>query len=152
VLRTTSHRTASKSPESPAYSGRYLALWLLLAGALIGFAAYEFDHTRRQALENGRVEAENLSRITSEHMGLVLDGIDRTLTLFKVAHERKLFPAPMSTLSDAMKLQQETGPERRATCSIVTGGLVASTDPDAGGTSISIADRDYFHEHTHARI
>lgn len=122
----------------------YLALWCLVAAGLVGFARHEIDGHRARTLAAGRAEAENLARVMSEHVGLVLQGADRTLTLFKVAHETQLSPDALARLGEAMKPLHGTEAERRVNQFDAQGRLVASTDPQLVTPAISIADRGYF--------
>ena len=124
--------------------GPYLALWLLVATGVVGFATYELQHNRTAALALGRAEADNLSRVMSDHVGKSLDAIDRTLTLIKVVHEQKLADHTLARLADAMKPVQGTEAERRLNLFDREGRFVASTDPEMSRQGISIADRHYF--------
>ena len=103
----------------------YAALWLLIAAGLIGFARHEIAGHRERTLEAGHAEAENLARVMSEHVGQVFQGIDRTLTLFKVAHEQQLAPDALERLGEAMKPIHGTDAERRVNTFDPSGRFVA---------------------------
>ncbi|HEX4884223.1 MAG TPA: diguanylate cyclase [Casimicrobiaceae bacterium] len=124
----------------------YVALWCLVAAGLVGFARYEIDRNRERALNAGRAEADNLARVMSEHVGQVLQGFDRTLALFKFAHETQLAPHALARLGDAMKPIHGTDAERRVNKFDAEGRFVDSTDPELVSASISIADRVYFRQ------
>ena len=124
----------------------YVALWLLVATALIGFAIYELRHHREAALAAGRAEAENLARVMSEHMQQVLDSADRTLTLVKLVHEQRLAVQPLGAITDAMKPMHGTDAERRINLFDRNGEFVASTDRHLERSGISVADRNYFQQ------
>ncbi|HVE50826.1 MAG TPA: diguanylate cyclase [Casimicrobiaceae bacterium] len=123
----------------------YIALWLVLAAAVVGFAAYELGSNRNADLAAGRAEAENLARIMSEHMQQTLDSTDRMLTLFKLAREHRMSAQSLETLSTAMKPMQGTEAERRVNFFDRDGQFVTSTDRKLAGRAASIADRAYFH-------
>jgi hypothetical protein len=122
----------------------YLALWLVVAAALVGFAGYELRHHREAALGAGRAEAENLARVMSEHMQQVLDSADRTLTLAKIVHEHRLAQEPLGAITDAMKPMHGTEAERRINLFDRDGRFVASTDRHLQRSGVSVADRNYF--------
>jgi diguanylate cyclase (GGDEF)-like protein len=122
----------------------YLALWLVVAAALVGFAGYELRHHREAALGAGRAEAENLARVMSEHMQQVLDAADRTLTLAKIVHEHRLAQEPLGAITDAMKPMHGTEAERRINLFDRDGRFVASTDRHLQRSGVSVADRNYF--------
>ncbi len=122
----------------------YVALWVVVAAGLVAFQVHEIDRHRHAALETGRAEAQNLSLVMSQHMVQVLDATDRTLTLAKLFHERKVMNLAFSELADAMKPMQGTEAERRINLFDRDGRFVSSTDPELRPPSVSIADRRYF--------
>ena len=122
----------------------YVALWVVVAAGLVAFQIHEVDRHRDAALENGRAEAQNLSLVMSQHMAQVLDGTDRTLTLAKLFHERKVVNVAFSRLADAMKPMQGTEAERRINLFDRNGRFVSSTDSELYLPTVSIADRQYF--------
>jgi diguanylate cyclase (GGDEF)-like protein len=122
----------------------YLALWLVVATALVGFAAYELKHHRDAALATGHAEADNLARVMSEHMQQVLDAADRTLTLVKLVHERKLASEPLGAVTATMKPLHGDDPARRVNLFDRHGAFVASTERDLDRSGVSVADRRYF--------
>jgi diguanylate cyclase (GGDEF)-like protein len=122
----------------------YVTLWIGLAAGLVAFQIHEVDRHRRAALEAGRAEAQNLSLVMSQHMAQVLDATDRTLTLAKLFHERKLMNLSFGELADAMKPMQGTEAERQINLFDRGGRFVVSTDADVRLQSVSIADRRYF--------
>ena len=122
----------------------YVALWLVVAAGLVVLQVYEVDRNRRAALETGRAEAQNLALVMSQHMKTVLDGVDRTLTLAKLFHERKVSNVSLSELAEAMRPVEGTEAERRINLFDSNGRFVASTDASVQATSVSIADRRYF--------
>jgi diguanylate cyclase (GGDEF)-like protein len=123
----------------------YVALWLVVAAGLVAFQVHEADRNRQAALERGRAEAQNLSMVMSQHMAQVLEATDRTLTLAKLFHERKVANLSFRELADAMKPMQGTEAERRINLFDRDGNFVGSTDPDLNGlASVSIADRRFF--------
>jgi len=124
----------------------YLALWVAVASGLAGFAAYEIDRHERRVMESGRIEADNLAQVMSERMVQVLDGTDRTLTLFKIVIERRLADPPLERLADAMRPIQGSDAERRVFQFDREGHLVASSDPALSPGSLSIGGRRYFVE------
>jgi diguanylate cyclase (GGDEF)-like protein len=122
----------------------YVALWVVVAAGLVAFQIHEVDRNRNAALEQGRAEAQNLSLVMSQHMAQVLDATDRTLTLAKLFHERKVMNLSFSELADAMKPMQGTEAERRINLFDRDGRFVGSTDAKLGLASVSIADRAHF--------
>ena len=122
----------------------YVALWVVLAAGLIAFQGHEVDLNRSAALEHGRAEAQNLSLVMSQHMAQVLDATDRTLTLAKLFHERKVTNLSFGELAEAMRPLQGTEAERRINFFDRDGRFVGSTDPELRLPNISIADRRYF--------
>lgn len=122
----------------------YALLWALVATGLVGFARHEIDGHRERTLASGRAEAENLARVMGEQVALVFQATDRTLTLFKVAHESNLAPASLARLGEAMKPLLGTDAERRVNQFDAQGRFVASTDPELVSSDISVGDRGYF--------
>ena len=122
----------------------YVALWVVLAAGLIAFQGHEVDRNRRAALEAGRAEAQNLALVMSQHMAQVLDATDRTLTLAKLFHERKVTSLSFSELAEAMRPLQGTEAERRINIFDRDGRFVGSTDPELRLPNVSISDRRYF--------
>lgn len=122
----------------------YVALWFVVAAGLVAFQIYEVDRNRSAALEAGRAEAQNLSMVMSQHMAQVLDATDRTLTLAKLFHERKVTNLSFRELAEAMKPMQGTEAERRINRFDRDGRFVSSTDAELRLPTVSIADRQYF--------
>ena len=122
----------------------YAALWVLLAAGLVSVQLYEVERNRRAALEIGRAEAHNLSLVMSQHMGQVLDATDRTLTLAKLFHERKVTSVTFADLAEAMKPLHGAHAERRIDVFDASGRFVRSTHTETSVASPTIADRGYF--------
>jgi diguanylate cyclase (GGDEF)-like protein len=124
----------------------YLALWVAVACGLAGFAAYEIERHRQVVMEAGRTEADNLAQVMSERMAQVLDGTDRTLTLFKVVIERRLADQPLERLAEAMRPIQGSDAERRVNRFDRDGRLVGSSDPTLTPGSLAIGGQRHFRE------
>ncbi len=123
----------------------YVALWCLVAGGLVGFARHEVDGHRQRTLDAGRAEAGNLARVMSEHVAQVFQGIDRTLALFKAAHETQVAPDALARLRSAMLPLHGTEAERRVDRFDADGRFVGSTDHGRIASSATgITDRRYF--------
>ena len=75
------------------------------------------------SLEDGRAEAQNLRQVMSQHMAQVLDATDRTLTLAKLFHERKVVSLPFERAREGDEADARAPrPSVASTCSMPTAG------------------------------
>jgi|KBSSwiStaDraftv2_1062776.scaffolds.fasta_scaffold01169_17 diguanylate cyclase (GGDEF)-like protein len=122
----------------------YVALWLVVAGAVGGYAWYEIASSRERELAAGRIEAENLARVLQEQVARGFETFDRTLALVKIVHEKTYGAIALSNLTDALSGSVNSELERRVLRFDREGQLRDSSDPEALRSGVSIADRPLF--------
>src|SRR5664279_5539105 len=122
----------------------YLALWLVVAAAVGGYAWYEIATTRQRDLAEGRIEADNLARVLQEQLAGNLEAFERTLGLLKIVHERNAGGASLVGVTDGLDSVSSSAVERRVTRYDRDGRLVDSTDRERPLPAISAGDRPWF--------
>jgi diguanylate cyclase (GGDEF)-like protein len=122
----------------------YLALWLVVTGAVAGYAWYDIESTRERELADGRVEADNLARVLQEQVARNLEGAEHTLAALKVLVERAPGAVTLAEIGDRLGLVTGTPIERRVNRFDRDGRIVDSTDPQRLSSAVSIADVAYF--------
>ncbi len=122
----------------------YVALWLVVAGALGGYTWYEIASSRERELAAGRIEADNLARVLQEQVASSVEVFSRTLELLKIVHERTRGSIPLSTMTAALNATGNSEVERRVARFDRDGRMADSTDGEFPPRDISIADRSWF--------
>ena len=71
----------ANQPNSPVrLLWPYVALWLVVAGALGAYTWHELDASRQRELAAGRLEAENLARVLAAQTARSVPGPSRTVS------------------------------------------------------------------------
>ncbi|MBA3776080.1 MAG: hypothetical protein H0X11_06525, partial [Betaproteobacteria bacterium] len=81
----------------------FVGLWLVLATGFCCYALYENGREREVALTEAQVELETVARLMRDQVERTIDGVDRTLSMFKVIHEKHLTPALLSNMFDGVR-------------------------------------------------
>ncbi len=79
----------------------FLALWLVVAGAVGGYGWYEIASTRDREIAAGRNEAENLARVLQEQVTRSVESAERTLGMLRILYERTRDPNVLAGLAPA---------------------------------------------------
>jgi len=122
----------------------FVGLWLVLATGFCSYALYENEREREVALTEAQVELETVARLMRDQVERTIDGVDRTLSMFKVIHEKHLTPALLSNMFDGVRSADQA--QRRVLIFDRDGRFVTSTDPAFRTGNASVADRDYFRD------
>jgi diguanylate cyclase (GGDEF)-like protein len=123
----------------------FASLWLLLAGAVLLISLLEIRADRAAAIEEAHQDAESFAEAARMRVAETLDRYDRTLSLFKLAHERRMMAQPLTALAETLRLGSGGG-ARRIDQYDREGRLVASTDPERYSAPASIAERRHFED------
>jgi diguanylate cyclase (GGDEF)-like protein len=107
----------------------YVALWLVVAVALVGYTWHEIDASYDREVTAGRIEAENLARVLAAQTGRSVESFGRTLALIKVVHESTPGGARLATLADSLNASGGSEIERRVLRYDRDGVLADATDP-----------------------
>ncbi|MEO8507853.1 MAG: sensor domain-containing diguanylate cyclase [Betaproteobacteria bacterium] len=126
--------------------GPYVALWFVVAAALGGYAWYEIASTRERELAEGRIEADNLARVLQEQVARNLEGLQRTLDLVRIVHERTPDGLSLAGLTDALVVASSSEVERRVTRFDRNGNLIDSTDRPRPLPARTVADLPWFQQ------
>jgi diguanylate cyclase (GGDEF)-like protein len=124
----------------------YAALWALLALAVAGVTSWQVERGRQAALADGRVEAENLSRLLQDHTARTLDGFDRALSLMKALHEHGVGDAFLAPMSASLAASMTSEVERTFNRFDRDGILAATSAREPPAGRVTIADRAYFRQ------
>ena len=122
----------------------YLALWMVVAGALAAYALHEVWSTRDRELAAGRIEAENLARVLQEQVARSVEGFQRTLGLIKIVYESNRRGTQLSGLTDSLNSANLSQIERRVLRYDRDGWLADATDADAKRVRVSVAELPWF--------
>ncbi|MGI8894981.1 MAG: sensor domain-containing diguanylate cyclase [Casimicrobiaceae bacterium] len=122
----------------------FIGLWLVLALGLCSYAVYDNEQERKLVFKRAQIELETVARLMRDQVERTIDGVDRTLSMFKVIHEKQLTQALQSNMFDGVRSADQE--QRRVLVFDRDGRLVTSTDPAFRVSTASIADRDYFRD------
>ncbi len=122
----------------------FMALWLVLAVAFCCYAVFENERERKLAFTDAQVELETVAGLMRDQVERTIDGVDRTLSMFKVIYEKNLTQTLLFNMFDGVRSADHA--QRRVLVFDRDGRFLTSTDPTYRVSTASIIDRDYFRD------
>ena len=109
----------------------YVALWLVVAGALGAYTWHEIDASREREVTSGRIEAENLARVLAAQTTRSAESFERTLALIKANYENAPAATRLGPLAEPLRATGASEIERRVLRYDRNGVLADATDAQA---------------------
>jgi len=122
----------------------YVALWVVIAGVLGGYAWHETGASRQREIASGRIEAENLARVLAAQTTRSVEGFERTLGLIKIVYENARGETRLATLDESLRLTGASDIERRVARYDSSGRMADVSDTRMFDGRVSAAGLPWF--------